>query len=82
MKKPLKLDSYHYHEVMDRISVVAEIFHNSVYIHEVVSSETKLRQLCDQAADLLQQCYEEAGKLNFEKYPARVKRDEKRAKRN
>ena len=61
------LDPFHYYEVLDRTSVVAELFDFSLGGHPVVDSDTELSELVEQVEGLLEALYERASDLLDEK---------------
>ena len=44
MKKKKKLDKFHYHEALDRASIVVDIFDDHVLQHPVVQKHKKLKK--------------------------------------
>lgn len=61
------LDPFHFYEVLDRTSVVAELFDLSLATHPVVETDPELSGLIEQVADLLGAIYQRAGALLDEK---------------
>lgn len=57
------LDPFHYYEVLDRTSVVAELFDFSLAGHPVVESDAELAELTERVGGLLEAIYERAGDL-------------------
>lgn len=57
------LDPFHYYEVLDRASVVAELFDFSIAGHPVVDSDAELTELAEQVGGLLEALYERASDL-------------------
>lgn len=57
------LDPFHYYEVIDRTSVVAELFDFSLGGHPVVESDADLSDLVEQVGGLLEAIYERASDL-------------------
>lgn len=62
-------DEFHYHELMDRLSVMVDIFENTIASHSVVENLTpkhqKLIELVGEAGQALANCYQEAGLLRW-----------------
>ena len=61
------LDPFHYYEVLDRTSVVAELFDFSLAGHPVVESDGELSELTERVGALLEAIYERASDLLDEK---------------
>ncbi len=57
------LDPFHYYEVLDRTSVVAELFDFSIAGHPVVDADTELAELAEQVGGLLEAIYGRASDL-------------------
>ena len=63
-----KLDSYSYHELMDRLSVVTQIVDNQVQQHSVAKIEPRISGLISEAVDKLTSAYQLAGQESFNKH--------------
>ncbi len=57
------LDPFHFYEVLDRTSVVSELFDFSIATHPVVETDPELAKLVGQVEDLLGAIYQRAGTL-------------------
>ena len=66
-KRP-ELDSYSYHELMDRLSVVTQIVDNQVQQHPVAKIEPQISGLISEAVDKLTSAYQLAGQESFNKH--------------
>jgi hypothetical protein len=73
-----KLDKYHYHEALDRCSLVAEVFEDQVIDHHVIHSLKKnhpAKKTANKISELFGELYQQLGTLSDEKHPS--KKDEK-----
>ena len=68
MKKKIgdvELDDFHYHELMDRLSVVMETLDNSIVQHPVAKIETAIKDDITTAFDHLFKAYQSVSKIRF-----------------
>jgi hypothetical protein len=61
-------DQFHYHEVLDRLSVMMGMLSDYVSNTPVMEDEPELLKLVDEAHDKLAEAYQLCGKLKFEKF--------------
>ena len=64
MSKP-ELDSYHYHEAMDRIHVIQSMIDDHLIQHPVFKLENKQRKLIEDAQLLIAEAYQQIGNKHF-----------------
>lgn len=62
----IELDDYHYHEMVDRLSVVMDIIDNSLVQHPIGKIETELKEEITLAFDHLYKAYQIAAKKRFD----------------
>jgi hypothetical protein len=65
MSKTL-LDKYHYHEMLDRLSMVADMVETYCGNHPVAESDIRIRSLVDKALEDLYDAYQIAGELSMD----------------
>jgi len=65
MSHKSKLDPFHYHEAMDRLSLVMNIMDDAVIQHPVVKSYSRLKAEVESATDSLFAAYQMAGHMSF-----------------
>lgn len=65
MSHKSKLDPFHYHEAMDRLSLVMTILDDAVIQHPVVKSYSRLKAEVESAADSLFAAYQMSGHMSF-----------------
>jgi len=63
--EPLKLDDFHYHEMMDRIHVINNTINDHLLVHPVATKHKRLYNKIEKALNLLADAYQMAGNLNF-----------------
>lgn len=56
-----KLDEFHYHEMLDRLSVVISIVDSALVQHPVAKLDKNIQQLIDEANEKLSEAYQLAG---------------------
>lgn len=56
-----KLDEFHYHEMLDRLSVVISIVDSVLVQHPVAKLDKNIQQLIDEANEKLSEAYQLAG---------------------
>ena len=64
MAKQIKLDKYHYHEMLDRLHVVMSMIDVHLQQHHVSKIETDVKDLISEAHDKLYQAYQIVGNKN------------------
>lgn len=62
----IELDNYHYHEMVDRLSVVMDIIDNSLVQHPIGKIETEIKDEITQGFDHLYKAYQLAAKKRFD----------------
>lgn len=62
-----KLDSYSYHEALDRTHILLNHLDSALGEHPVVQSEPNAKALYDKAVENLADLYQLLGRINFEK---------------
>ena len=60
----IELDDYHYHEVMDRLSVIMDNIDRQLMQHPVIKVETEVKDLVDEGLTTLYKAYVKAAKIN------------------
>lgn len=58
-----RLDTYHYHEAVDRCHVLNEILDDVLIKHPVVQKHAEVRKLLEDAADLIGDAYQKISQL-------------------
>lgn len=66
-KKP-ELDQFHYHELLDRLSMVSEIVDKHLQQHPTAKIETTIGQLISEANDKLTKAYQLIVQIRFNKF--------------
>ena len=61
----IELDDYHYHEVMDRLSVIMDNIDRQLMQHPVIKVETEVKDLVDEGLTTLYKAYVKAAEINF-----------------
>ena len=61
----IELDDFHYHEMMDRLSVVMDIVDRSLVQHPVGKIESDIKEEVSSALDHLFKAYQIAGQKRF-----------------
>lgn len=59
--KKIKLNKLHYHEALDRASLVGDIIDRSLYTHPVIQQNKKLRKKIGEAMTMVFDVYQELG---------------------
>ena len=59
--KKIKLDNYHYHEMLDRLHVVMSMIDDHLQQHPVAKIETDIKDLISEAQDKLHEAYQVTG---------------------
>jgi len=69
MKNSLKevLDEFHYHEAMDRCSLIADLIDSSLIQHPVFKVEKEVAEKVEEANMLLYEAYQLLGSIHFNK---------------
>ena len=65
MSKKPKLDSYHYHEMLDRLNIVTQIADQHLQQHPVAKIESDIGSLITEAIDKLTVAYQLTGEKSF-----------------
>tara|TARA_B100000085_G_scaffold270120_1_gene282194 strand:+ start:957 stop:1178 length:222 start_codon:yes stop_codon:yes gene_type:complete len=60
----IELDDYHYHEVMDRLSVIMDNIDRQLMQHPVIKVETEVKDLVDEGLTTLYKAYVKAAEIN------------------
>ena len=61
--KDIKLDSFHYHEVLDRLWVINDTIDRALQVHPVVQQNLEVARLLTMAQSCLSDAYQEVGNL-------------------
>jgi hypothetical protein len=61
MSKKIKLDKYHYHEMLDRLHVVICMIDDHLQQHPVAKVELEIKDLVSEAQDKLAKAYQITG---------------------
>ena len=62
-----KIDSYSYHEALDRTHIQLSNLENALGDHPVILSEQSAKELYDKAVDSLAELYQLLGSISLEK---------------
>lgn len=65
----MKLDEFHYHEMVDRCSLMMEIIAEQLLEHPAVQKEKKIREKVNKAFELLSDAYQISANIRLDKYP-------------
>jgi hypothetical protein len=57
------LDAFHYHEVLDRLTIINEMIENCLINHPVCENHLKLKDIIESAQDLLGDAYLEVDRI-------------------
>ncbi|QGY41562.1 hypothetical protein GM415_16015 [Pseudodesulfovibrio cashew] len=57
----VKLDTYHYHEALDRTDMISRIFHEHIVEHTAVKATPELKAKAEEIADALGALYQMCG---------------------
>lgn len=60
----MKVDEFHYHEVLDRLHVIMTNIDTHIVEHPVMEKHTELRDKTNDAIGILWDVYQEIGKLS------------------
>ena len=63
-----ELDEFHYHEMLDRLSVMMQVVNNNVQQHPVAKIDKELKEHISNAVDQLWLAYQKTGQLITEKF--------------
>ena len=63
-----ELDEFHYHEMLDRLSVMMQVVDNNVQQHPVAKIDKELKEHISNAVDQLWLAYQKTGQLITEKF--------------
>ena len=66
LKQNQKLDEFHYHEVLDRLSIIMGGIDDNLISHPVVEKHENLRLLILDGASKLWDAYQLAGKIDHD----------------
>lgn len=67
----MKLDEFHYHEMVDRCSLIAETVSEHLLEHPAVQKEKQVKRKVEKAVELLFDAYQISASIRFDKYPAK-----------
>ena len=56
-----KLDRFHWHEALDRTSLVANMFDDHVFEHPAITSNKKLKAMAEKVSEKIWTLYEKIG---------------------
>jgi len=62
-----KLDSFHYHESLDRTHLILSSIEDHLLDHPVFENHKKLRKKVQDASDLLMDVYQTLGTIEYKK---------------
>ena len=68
-----KIDTYHYHETVDRAHMISCIFHDHIVEHRAVKATPELRAKADEIAEALGEFYQMCGNVSFDFDEGKVK---------
>ena len=60
----IEFDDHHYHEVMDRLSVIMDNIDRQLMQHPVIKVETEVKDLVDEGLTTLYKAYVKAAEIN------------------
>jgi len=63
-----ELDEFHYHEMLDRISLLMSIIDDHLQQHPVGKLESEVKNLIEEAHLKLYEAYQIVGKISYEKF--------------
>jgi len=63
-KEKIKLDEFHYHEALDRTSMVNEIINCTLVHHPVFETHKKLKKKIEKAQSILYQVYQDVAMID------------------
>mgnify|MGYP000038273272 CR=1 FL=1 len=61
-----KLDEFHYHELLDRLSVTTDNIYRNIIQHPVINKHYEWREEVDAALEILYDLYQEVGKYKLD----------------
>ena len=59
----MKLDDYHYHEMIDRLYVINDMIGQHIELHPIYEKHKRLRKFVDNATEQLANAYQLTGNL-------------------
>jgi len=59
------LDAFHYHEILDRLTIINEMIENCLISHPVCEKHSQLKDAIEKAQDALGDAYLELGSLIY-----------------
>ena len=68
MTKKSKLDNFHYHEVIDRLYLIANLLDEALMDHPVVKKHKVVRNKIKRASKELIDAYQLTGGITFDKF--------------
>jgi hypothetical protein len=76
MSKKIKelLDEFHYHEVIDRTYIIAEIIDQHLVQHPVFKAEKEFAEKVEQATMLLAEAYQIIGSISCDRFKNKEKK--------
>ena len=66
-KVNIDLDEFHYHEALDRLSVIMDNINNNLLQHPVCKIETEAKEKVNKGLETLWEAYQLIGKIRFDK---------------
>ena len=60
------IDEFSYHEVLDRASIIADMFEKQILQHDAVSKECKMKVEAEKICGLLHNFYQRWGSIRHE----------------
>jgi hypothetical protein len=64
----MKLDEFHYHEMIDRLAFFAETIDAQLAEHPAVEKEKRIKKNVDKAIELLYDAYQSASNIRDKKF--------------
>ena len=61
----IELDDFHYHEVMDRLSVIMDNIDRQLMQHPVLKLETEIKNQVDEGLTILWQAYNKVAQIHL-----------------
>ncbi len=58
MKEEVEIDKFHWHEALDRTSIIMQNFNSNVIDHAVIEQHPELNALAERAIDALYDLYQ------------------------
>ena len=64
----MNVDEFSYHEVLDRVSILADCWEDQVLLHMAVGSERLMQEEAERISDLLHKFYQDWGSIRVNKF--------------